>query len=40
MEIKAILTKPYTEKERIQFIIKYNHKQGYMIKEETDRIIA
>lgn len=35
MEIKATLQKPYTESERIDFIINYNHNQGYII-EETE----
>jgi len=33
MEIKASLNKPYTEKERMNFIVQYNHKLGYEIKE-------
>ena len=33
MEIKAKLTKPYTENERINFIVEQNHKLGYEIKE-------
>ena len=33
MEIKAILQNPYTEDERINFIIEYNHNQGYVIEE-------
>lgn len=32
-EIKAHLTKPYTEKERIDFIIENNHNKGYIIEE-------
>lgn len=32
-EIKAHLTKPYTEKERIDFIVEYNHNQGCEIEE-------
>ncbi len=38
MEIKAELIKPYTEEERINFIIEYNHNQGYTI-EETDKAL-
>ena len=34
-EIKAHLTKPYTEKERIDFIVENNHNKGYLI-EETE----
>ena len=33
MEIKAILEKPYTEKEKNDFIVENNHKKGYEIKE-------
>ena len=33
MEIKAQLVKPYTEKQRIDFIVEYNHNKGYEIKE-------
>ena len=32
-EIKAHLTKPYTEKERIDFIVENNHNKGYTIEE-------
>lgn len=32
-EIKAHLTKPYTEKERINFIVENNHNKGYTIEE-------
>lgn len=32
-EIKAHLTKPYTEKERNDFIVKNNHNKGYIIEE-------
>lgn len=35
MEIKAELLKPYAEDERIDFIVGYNHNQGYTI-EETE----
>lgn len=35
MEIKAQLNKPYTDKQRIDFIVTYNHQQGYEIKETT-----
>jgi hypothetical protein len=35
MEIKAILQKPYTEEEKIEFIVEYNHNQG-LITEETE----
>ena len=35
MEIKAILQKPYTDTERMDFIVNNNHNLGYVI-EETD----
>ncbi len=40
MEIKAVLIKPYMEKEKLDFIVKFNHQKGYEIKEEADRLIA
>ena len=33
MEIKAELKQPYTENERINFIVEQNHKNGYEIRE-------
>ena len=33
VEIKAILNKPYTENERINFIVEQNHKLGYEIRQ-------
>lgn len=36
MEIKAELTKPYTEKQRLDFIVNQNYTNGYLI-EETDK---
>lgn len=33
MEIKATLKKPYTEKQRLDFIVDQNHNKGYEIKE-------
>lgn len=33
MEIKVVLNKPYTEDEKINFIIQQNHKNGYLIKK-------
>ena len=36
MEIKAELLKPYTDEQRIKFIVENNHKKGYTI-EETDK---
>ena len=38
MEIKAELKQPYTENERINFIVEQNHKNGYTI-EETDKAL-
>ena len=40
MEIKAILNKPYTENERINFIVEQNHELGYEIKETETSIEA
>ena len=40
MEIKVILNKPYTEKERISFIVEQNHKLGYEIKETKTSLEA
>ena len=40
MEIKAILKKPYTENQRINFIIEYNHKQGFEIRETEEELQA
>ena len=36
MEIKAELFKPYTNEQRIKFIVENNHKLGFVI-EETDK---
>ena len=33
MELKAQLKKPYTEKQKIDFVVMQNHKLGYEIKE-------
>ena len=33
MEIKAQLNKPYTENQRMDFIVQQNHQQGYEIRE-------
>ena len=40
MEIKAILQKPYTENERMDFIVKYNHSMGYEINETATELQA
>jgi DNA-binding transcriptional MerR regulator len=40
MEIKATLNKPYTDKERMDFIVANNHKLGYQIKETDSALEA
>ena len=40
MEIKATLNKPYSDKQRADFIVEYNHNQGYEIKETEEEIQA
>ena len=40
MEIKAELKQPYTEDERIEFIVKQNHKLGYTIEERENGLVA
>lgn len=40
MEIKAILNKPYTEKQRMDFIVRENHQQGYEIRETETELQA
>ena len=40
MEIKDKLDKPYTEKQRCDFIVKNNHWLGYEIKETDDALLA
>ena len=40
MEIKATLNKPYTEEERIEFIVEYNHNQGLVIEESETELKA
>ncbi len=40
METKAILKKPYTENERLNFIVENNHKLGYTIQETEDALQA
>ena len=40
MEIKAELKQPYTEQERMDFIVEQNHQKGYEIKETETRIEA
>lgn len=40
MEIKAQLNKPYTEKQKMEFIIQNNHKQGYKIENADNALLA
>ena len=40
MEIKAELLQPYTENERIDFVVEQNHNLGYLIEEQEDKLIA
>ena len=40
MEIKAKLNKPYTEKQRIDFIVENNHQLGYEIQETETALEA
>ena len=40
MEIKATLNKPYTDNERMDFIVHYNHNLGYDIKETETALEA
>lgn len=40
MEIKAELSKPYTEKQRLDFIVEQNHQHGYEIKETETALEA
>ena len=40
MEIKATLNKPYTEEQRIDFIVENNHQHGYEIKETSTELQA
>ena len=40
MEIKATLNKPYTEKQRMDFIVENNHNNGYEIRETNTALEA
>lgn len=40
MEIKAALNKPYTETDKIDFIVTYNHNSGYEIRETEEQLQA
>lgn len=40
MEIKATLSKPYSDEQRINFIVEQNHKNGYEVKETETALEA
>jgi hypothetical protein len=40
MEIKAELLKPYTDEQRIKFIVENNHKKGYSLELTETSLIA
>ena len=40
MEIRAELIKPYTDEQRIKFIVENNHKKGYLIEESATSLVA
>lgn len=40
MEIKATLKQPYTEQEKINFVVEQNHRLGYIIEEQEDKLVA
>lgn len=40
MEVKSMLLKPYTDKERMDFIVKENHNNGYEIRETEQALEA
>ena len=40
MEIKAELIKPYTEEQRLDFIVENNHNKGYVIEEADNALLA
>lgn len=40
MEIKALLKKPYTDKQRMDFIVEQNHNSGYEIRETETELQA
>lgn len=40
MEIKATLNKPYSDKQRADFIVENNHNKGYEIQETEDALLA
>lgn len=40
MEIKATLQKPYTDEQRLDFIVEQNHNNGYEIQESQNALEA
>jgi hypothetical protein len=40
MEIKATLNKPYSDKQRADFIVENNHNKGYEIQETENALLA
>ena len=40
MEIKAELKQPYTDNERLDFIVEQNHKKGYTIEEADNALLT
>ena len=40
MKIIAKLDKPYTDQQRCDFIVEYNHNQGYTIEETEETLLA
>lgn len=40
MEIKATLQKPFEENERMDFVVQYNHRLGYVIEETETELQA
>lgn len=40
MEIKATLNKPYSEDEKLEFIVQENHQNGYEIRETKEALEA
>ena len=40
MQLKATLNKPYTNNQKLDFIVKYNHNFGYEIKETDNALEA
>ena len=40
MEIKAELLKPYTENQKMNFVVEYNHNQNYKIEETDNALLA